>query len=71
MPAVDLSIVAADAKREAERDTAIEQVRQEQQMLQLTAQAREWDRAMNRAFKGIMPRPTRHAMMKRAADRER
>lgn len=28
-----------------------------------------WDRAMQRAFKGIMPRPTRHAFLRRAADR--
>ena len=34
--------------------------------------ADRWDRAMNRAFKGIMPRPARHRMLKemsREADR--
>lgn len=32
------------------------------------ARVESWDRAMQRTFKGILPRPTRRAMLQRATE---
>lgn len=45
----------------------VEQNRAAEAALQRVA---AWDRAMQRAFKGIMPRPVRHAFLQRAAKRQ-
>lgn len=60
--AVDLS----DAAARLERERIQREAEAEQAALQRVA---EWDRAMQRAFKGIVPRPQRHAQMMRALDR--
>jgi hypothetical protein len=60
--ATDLAEVArtADAKR-------VEDEQRQQAMLRVVA--KRWDDAMNRLFKGIQSRPSRHAMMRRADER--
>lgn len=60
--AVDLGRADADRKAEqAAKERAAEAA--------ATLAVARWEKAMNRAFKGIVPRPTRRAMMVRAAER--
>jgi hypothetical protein len=60
--AVDLSKGAADRKAEqAARERAAEAA--------AIIQVASWERVMNRAFKGIVSRPTRHRFMIEAAKR--
>lgn len=49
----------------AELEQAAAQKRAEENSM---AYVRSWDRAMQRAFKGIISRPERHAMMHRATE---
>lgn len=48
---------------EPSREEAVEQARQELAMRAAVEQVQRWDRAMNRAFKGIVSRPKRHKML--------
>lgn len=63
--AVDLGAVRENAEKreklEREQAEALAQA-------QLIRQAVEFDRAMNRAFKGVVARPIRHGFMMRSAD---
>lgn len=54
-----------EAARRLEAEVAAKQA--EDAALQKVA---EWERAMQRTFKGIMPRPMRHAFLRQAADRQ-
>lgn len=53
-------------ERADKRDKALAEVAEAQQRERILETARTWDAAMTRAFKGIMPAPTRRAMLSRA-----
>ena len=59
--AVDLGKMRADTKAEDE-------ARFNEAQLAAAQRVAAWEKAMNRAFKGIMPRNVRRAMMMRAAE---
>ena len=59
--AVDLGAMKADRKAE-------EQANYNEAMSAAAERVAAWEKAMNRAFKGIVPRDTRRAMMMRAAE---
>lgn len=66
--AVDLDPLKSRAERTAVEDEASERER----MTAAVAQAHSWDKAMRRAFKGIVSSPARHRMlreMQREVDR--
>jgi len=56
----------ADAASRANEAKRLEEKRRQEAIV--AAVARRWDRAMNRTFKGIMPTPERHRMLKRSDD---
>lgn len=62
---VDLSdrVRSIEAARQIAADAADSQA--EREALQ---RVQKWDRSMQRIFKGIMPRPYRHAMLRRAVN---
>lgn len=51
----------ADAK-----DAALAKVQEERAAAQALERAVDWDRAMRRAFKGILPRPEAHRLLMRS-----
>lgn len=58
----DLSAIRAASALEGEKDAGEAQ-------LAAAERVNQWDKAMQRAFKGIMPRATRHFYLRRAAAR--
>lgn len=71
MPETPGVIDLADVRRRAdERDAAAREVREEAERKEAQQRFVKWDAAMNRAFKGILSRPERHAALQRALDRQ-
>lgn len=65
------SAVDLDRHMQAKKtqDAAMHEATERAAMDAAMTQVQQWDQAMNRAFKGIISRPTRHRMMQRAAER--
>jgi hypothetical protein len=60
-----------DVRRRAdERDAATKAIQEEAERKASQERFAVWDKAMRRAFKGIMPSPQRHAALQRAVDRQ-
>lgn len=60
----------ADVKRRADERDAAEQLAAATQAEHASEERfKEWDAAMQRAFKGIVPRPQRHLLIFRALER--
>lgn len=45
---------------------AIQQITADRERVEIEIKAASWEKNMNRAFKGIMSRPTRHAFLQKA-----
>lgn len=58
---------AVDLSDDARRREAVRAAEQEAAQAAAMEQVARWDRAMNRAFKGIVSRPQRHRMLMRAS----
>jgi acetyl-CoA carboxylase carboxyltransferase component len=66
--AVDLDAVKVRQAAEAAAKKIVEEKEAEERQRALEKYAQDWDNAMNRAFKGIVPRRTRHRMMRESAE---
>lgn len=71
IPNAEHAIDLGEIKRRAdERDALEAAAKREEAARELEARAKSWDRAMTRAFKGIMPAPERRRVLIRAIERE-
>lgn len=68
MQALGIDLGDRAAVDKAASDAAAEAAARKEQA-ELLALAQRWDKMMQRAFKGIYPRPLRHKMMKRNVER--
>lgn len=65
---IDLSDPAAVNRAASDAEA---EAKQREEQAKIVAYARAWDKMMQRAFKGIYPRPLRHKMMQRNLERKR
>lgn len=67
--AVDLADVKARADaRVAAAEEVAQQEAEQARLRDIMARAESWDKAMQRAFKGIMPRHVRHRYLRRGVE---
>ena len=52
------------------RDAALKDIEEQRALTEAKQVAVEWDAKMNRAFKGIVSRPQRHALLRRIPEPE-
>ena len=71
IPNADQAVDLGEIKRRADERDALEAAAQrEAAARELEVRMQSWDRAMTRAFKGIMPAPARRAALMRAIERQ-
>lgn len=68
--AVDLDAVKLRKQQQEQAEAIAKQAEEERAFRELQATAQSWDRAMSRAFKGVVSRPKRHRLMVKTSQTE-